>query len=192
MKKLYKNNFTVLLSTLAVSSALLSCTPVKNNNIETAEIKAEITKDYQKEKQTNNGIKENNDKEIEEYIGNLKKEAEELSKISKEKWESEEVQEKVNAVKKKIKDLFDFVFNGKEINGITFKDLSDEGKENAKKSLEELDYYIELLIPNYKERFHDWTVDKGADALETYDELKNWYNNYKEETLEEYNKRKVR
>ena len=86
--------------------------------------------------------------------------------------------------------LFDFVFNGKEINGITFNDLSEEGKEIAKNGLYEIDSYLELVIPNYKERFKDWTVDKGADAVELFNSLKEDYQNYKEDVMEEYNSRR--
>ena len=199
MKKLHKNNFILLFSSFALSTTLIGCTPSKVNN---EQMKEEITTQVlnQTLEQTENIIEtgkvtaqevkeRNKDKEIEEYIALLKQEILEVKDTAKEKWNSEETQEKINNIKQKSKDLFDFVVNGKEINGIKFKDLSDNGKEMAKNGLKELDGYIEMLIPNYKERFHDWTVDKGADALEKYDSLKEWYNNYKEEVTEEYNSR---
>lgn len=195
MKKLYKNNFAVLISSLALSSSLIACTPNKINN---EQIKKKTTAhvieqtDKIEEKADSITKESDKDKQIEEYIINLKKEILELREQSKEKWNSEETQEKIKLIKQKSKDLFDFVFNGKEINGITFKDLSEEGKQITKERLYEIDRYIDLLIPDYKERFHDWTVDKGADAIEKYDSLKQWYQNYKEETLEEYNSRKVK
>ena len=202
MKKLYKNNFIILISSIALSSTLIGCTPSKINN---EEMKEEVTTQVLKQslKQTDNieetgqiiiqEIKERNkDKEIEEYITLFRQEISDFGQLAKEKWDSEETQEKLNNIKQKSKDLFDFVFNGKEINGIKFKDLSDNGKQIAQDGLYELDGYMELLIPNYKQRFYDWTIDKGADTLETYDSLKEWYNNYKEETLEEYNYRKTK
>ena len=95
-------------------------------------------------------------------------------------------------IRQKSKDLFDFVFNGKEINGIKFKDLSDNGKKIVQNGLEELDYYTELMIPNYQERLHELIVNKGVDLLETYDSVKQWYDQYKVEITEEYNKTKIK
>ena len=135
-------------------------------------------------------IKEKNkDKEIEEYITLFRQEISELGKSAKEKWDSEETQEKIKKIKQKSKDLFDFVFNGKEINGIKFKDLSDNGKEIAQNGLYELDYYIELMIPNYKDKTYDTLVNGGAAILEKIDSAKKWYDNYQEDVIEEYNSR---
>lgn len=199
MKKLHKNNFILLFSSFALSTTLFGCASSKINN---EQIKEEITTQVLNQGLENadniietgiiteQEIKERiRDKKIEDYIAQLKQEISEVKETAKEKWNSEETQEKINNIKQKSKDLFDFVVNGKEINGIKFKDLSDNGKEIAKNGFKELDGYIEMLIPNYKERFHDWTVDKGADAIEKYESLKEWYNNYKEEVTEEYNSR---
>ena len=202
MKKLYKNKnmIALLTTTLSLAAFLNACTlsnerkkEIKKEQI--SQILEDKTPEKQQEKQNEKTIKltqKTCDKEIEEYINTLKEEITDLSEYSKEQWQSEEVQEKYYNAKKKAKDLFDFVFNGKEINGISFKNLSDNGKEIAKNGFYELDEYVELLIPNYKERFYNWTVDKGADALEKYDSLKEWYNNYKKETIEEYNSRKTK
>ena len=199
MKKLYKNNFTVLISTLALSSSLVACTPSKIND---EQMKEEINREVieQSLKQTDNieetgqaiaqEIKEKNkDKEIEEYITLFRQEISELGKSAKEKWDSEETQEKIKKIKQKSKDLFDFVFNGKEINGIKFKNLSDNGKEIAQNGLYELDYYIELMIPNYKDKTYDTLVNGGAAILEKIDSAKKWYDNYQEDVIEEYNSR---
>ena len=199
MKKLYKSkNVVAILTTLSIAAFLNACTPLKEKKEETNEQQVSQILEYYEteepeeniEEQSDEITKETSDENIKEYIAELREEIKELKEYSKEKWQSEEVQEKYSNVKKKAKDLFDFIFNDKEINGITFKDLSEEGKEITINGFYELDEYIELLVPNYKERFHNWTVDKGADALETYDNLKEWYNNYKEETIEEYSLRK--
>lgn len=199
MKKLYKNNFTVLISSLAISSTLIACTPSKTNDEQIKreiitqtlkQTKNEADKVIKKGEELTKELKERNkDKEIEEYITLFRQEISELGNIAKDKWNSEETQEKLNNIKQKSKDLFDFVFNGKEINGIKFKDLSDNGKEIAQNGLNELDYYIELMIPNYKDRLKDWTVDKGADAVELFGTIKNIYQNYQEDVMEEYNSR---
>ena len=201
MRKLYRKNFTVLLSSLALSSSLFACTPAKNNQnseYETANliIKNAIDQEnnyIEKAEDTFQVVQEKNkDKEIEEYITLLKQQISELGSIAKEKWNSEETQEKLVMIRQKSKDLFDFVFNGKEINGIKFKDLSDNGKKIVQNGLEELDYYTELMIPNYQERLHELIVNKGVDLLETYDSVKQWYDQYKVEITEEYNKTKIK
>ena len=202
MKKLYSNNFTVIISSLALSSTLIACSPSKINN---EQLKNEITtqllnQTLNKEKSiVEKGdllvkkIKERNeDRQIEEYITIFKQEISDLKSTAAEKWNSKETQEKINNIKQKAKDLFDFIFNGKEINGITFNDLSEEEKQITLNGFYELDGYIELLIPNYKERLYDWTVDKGADAKQTYDSLKQWFENYQKDVLEEENARKIK
>ena len=191
MKKLYKNkNIIAILTTLSLATFLNACTPSKEKKEETNQEQVSQILDYYESEEQNDEIKEEtSDKEIKEYINELKEEITELSEYSEEKWQSEEVQEKYNNVKKKAKDLFDFIFNGKEINGITFKDLSEDGKQIAKEGFYELDSYIELLVPNYKERFHNWTIDKGADAKEKLESLKEWYNDYKDEVEKEYETR---
>ena len=45
------------------------------------------------------------------------------------------------------------------------------------------------MIPNYKDRLKDWTVDKGADAVELFGTIKNIYQNYQEDVMEEYSSR---
>lgn len=202
MKKLYKNNFTILISSLALSSSLIACAPNKTNK---EQIKNDIvTKTLiqtvneaddiiNKGKNISKEMKNRNkDKEIKEYINEFKQEIFDLKNTAKEKWNSKETQEKISMIRQKLKNLFDFIFNGKEINGITFANLSEEGKQITLNGFYELDGYIELLIPNYKERFHDWTIDKGADALERYDSLKEWFDGYREETQEEYDSRKTK
>lgn len=199
MKKLYKNNFTVLISSLAISSTLIACTPSKTNDEQIKreiitqtlkQTKNEADKVIKKGEELTKELKERKkDKEIEEFITLFRQEISELGNIAKDKWNSEETQEKLNNIKQKSKDLFNFVFNGKEINGIKFKDLSDNGKEIAQNGLHELDYYIELMIPNYKDRLKDWTVDTGADAVELFGTIKNIYQNYQEDVMEEYSSR---
>lgn len=208
MNKLYKNKnmVAILTTTLSLAAILNACTPSKENKEEPKEEQISSTLEYEKteenqeettKEESNKEIieeqtQEESDKEIKEYVDELREEVTELKDYSEEKWQSEEVQEKRNNVKEKAKSLFDFIFNGKEINGITFKDLSEEGKQITLNGFYELDGYIELLIPNYKERLYDWTVDKGADAKETYDSLKEWFEKYKEDVLEEENSRKIK
>ena len=202
MKKLYKNKFTVLIASIAVSSTLVACTPSKIN---TEQMKEETTTQVVKQAsnqayniidlsgKTAQDIKNRNkDAEIEEYLTVFRQEILDLKETAKEKWESEETQEKIENIKQKSKDLFDFVVNGKEINGITFKDLSENGKQTVQNTLRELDSYIELMIPGYKSRFENWLIEKGVGAVETYNNAKDWYQDYKEKVMKEYESRNTK
>lgn len=195
-------NFIVLIASIAVSSTLVACTPSKIN---TEQMKEETTTQVVKQAsnqayniidlsgKTAQDIKNRNkDAEIEEYLTVFRQEILDLKETAKEKWESEETQEKIENIKQKSKDLFDFVVNGKEINGITFKDLSENGKQTVQNTLRELDSYIELMIPGYKSRFENWLIEKGADAVETYNNAKDWYQDYKEKVMKEYESRNTK
>lgn len=129
------------------------------------------------------------DEVIDEYIITLKDGFNELKNYTKDKWNSEEFQEKLTISKQRLKDLLDFVFNGKEIKGITFNDLSTEAKKEVVESLVELDSWIEKLFPEYKERLYEWLVRRGTDGIEIWNNLKEDFFNYKEDVLEEYSGR---
>ena len=198
-----KRKITVILTTAALSLTLASCGERKVNYEQSNQDSVkEITDAYKDEKKEESSIDntetnmEQSERFMKEYISDLKEEAKEvkeeakkLKKIGKKKLESEEFQEKKNKVKKKAKDLVDFVFNGKEINGYTFSDLSDEGKKKVKKELSNLDETMDYFIPDYKERFKEWTVEKGADAVDKYYSLKEKWNQYKQDVIDEYEPR---
>lgn len=126
------------------------------------------------------------DRAIITYLGNL---YERIDNFYFEYLSADKLMETYEFVKEKGKELREFIFNGKEINGVTFDELSKEGQEKAKEGLNKLDNFIEFYIPDYKEKFHDWTIDKGADAIELWETLQNWYEEYKEEVLEEHDLR---
>ena len=46
----------------------------------------------------------------------------------------------------------DFVQNGKEINGVTFDELTEQGKKETIQNLQIIDGWIMELDPNYKEQ----------------------------------------
>ena len=58
--------------------------------------------------------------------------AESLKESASESANSEEVQSELSKAMDNFKVLSDFIFNGGEIDGVTFSELSDEGKESAK------------------------------------------------------------
>lgn len=200
--KIIDNNIKVLIASIAVSTTLAACTSSKIN---TEQMKEETTTQVVKQVsnqayniidlsgKTAQDIKNRNkDAEIEEYLTVFRQEILDLKETAKEKWESEETQEKIKNIKQKSRDLFDFVVNGKEINGITFKDLSENGKQTVQNTLRELDSYIELMIPGYKSRFENWLTEKGTDAVEVAVEAYNNAKEYKEKVMKEYESRNTK
>ena len=95
-----------------------------------------------------------------------------LKESASESANSEAVQEELARALQNFKDLSDFIFNGSEINGVTFSELSDEGKQAALNALNTLDDTLNYLIPDYKERFKDWLTDTAADGLDALSELR--------------------
>lgn len=95
-----------------------------------------------------------------------------LKESASESANSEAVQEELARALQNFKDLSDFIFNGSEINGVTFSELSDEGKQAALNALNTLDDTLNYLIPDYKERFKDWLTDTATDGLDALSELR--------------------
>lgn len=205
--KLTKKDVVMLFAGVALSFTITKCAINKNEtNINQTQAE-EITQYYQNEElleQIGNDVttvteyaeekvnenRPNPDETINSYLSDLREGFNELQSYASDQWNSEEVQAKLAIYKKRLKDLLDFVFNGKEINGITFNDLSEEAKQNVMESIYELDSWIEYLFPDYKQRIHDWLVCLGADGVELWQDLSDGFSNYADEVMDEYNSRK--
>lgn len=103
--------------------------------------------------------------------------------------ESDQVEE----AKEKGKEYFikgvDFVFYGTEIGGVTFDELTEEGKQQTIENLEIIDGWIETIVPNYKENLEekylvakDFLNDKYYDVL---DSIRNYLGDENYETVGE-------
>ena len=77
----------------------------------------------------------------------------------------------LNIRKKNFQVLTDFIFNGGEIDGVTFSELSEDGKESVKNALSTLDNTLNELIPNYKERLKETLTSGAAKGLDALDSL---------------------
>ncbi|MGE5455979.1 MAG: hypothetical protein ACM3O4_02630 [Ignavibacteriales bacterium] len=106
----------------------------------------------------------------------------------------EEVNEYVNFdnfdnVKDKLNDLFistvDFVFYGKEINGVTFNDLTEETKNQILIILERIDNAIEFKQPGYKVIVKDKSSELYDNVSEKIKEGLNYTDNFLEEKIGE-------
>ena len=85
--------------------------------------------------------------------------------------------------KQKVVEYIDFIFYGKEIDGVTFNDLKDEEKQKTYEILQKLDNKISEDDPDYKERFgerYNRVKDFGSTTL---DDAKN---KIKEKVGEDY------
>lgn len=175
-KKLYPMYLKSLTAVfgMAVASTLIGCqaTNTQNQTTETSQGAQTNTdsnynnvKDYLQTQQEK-------DTEAEAAISIMLDGAEKLKDSASDAANSEEVKQQLSHAMDNFKVLSDFIFNGGEIDGVTFSELSDEGKENAKNALNSLDNTLNELIPNYKERFKEWFTDNAAKGLDALDSLK--------------------
>lgn len=100
-----------------------------------------------------------------DYFDQAKKEIKELI-------ESEQVEQ----AKEKGKEYFitgvDFIFYDKEINGVTFDDLTEEGKKVTLENLETIDGWIMEIAPDYKDKISEkYQVVKDFVSTTYYDVL---------------------
>lgn len=158
---------------MAIATSLIGCeaTNTQNQITDTSTTETNTNSNY-------NDIKDylqtqqEKDTEAEAAISIMLDGAEKLKDSATDAANSEEVQEQLTDAMDNFKVLSDFIFNGGEIDGVTFSELSDEGKENAKNALNSLDNTINELVPNYKERFKEWFTDSAAKGLDALDSLK--------------------
>ena len=100
-----------------------------------------------------------------DYFDQAKKEIKELI-------ESEQVEQ----AKEKGKEYFitgvDFIFYDKEMNGVTFDDLTEEGKKVTLENLEIIDGWIMEIAPDYKDKIGEkYQVVKDFVSTTYYDAL---------------------
>lgn len=100
--------------------------------------------------------------------------------------------EDIENAKEKVKGTFitivDFIFYDSEINGVTFDELTDEGKQKVLELANKIDTKIENKFPNYKENISDTTkkafnkaselIKKGAYNLSEFSKEKLGEENY--------------
>ena len=177
--KLYPKNVLTAICGVAFVATLTSCSSnVNEQKIEDTTSQETIENvETQNNEQTNTGstnleTQEEKDSAAEEAISIMLDGANQLNESASNAANSEEVQRHLETSMQNLKDLTDFIFNGSEINGVTFSELSDEGKQKARDALSTLDETINYLIPNYRERFRDWFTDTTANGLDALGELK--------------------
>ncbi len=180
-KKLYPMYLKSLTAVfgMAVASTLIGCQATNTQKQTTDTQTTETSQDAQTNTDSNyNDVKDylqtkqEKDTEAEAAISIMLDGAEKLKDSASDAANSEEVKQQLSHAMDNFKVLSNFIFNGGEIDGVTFSELSDEGKENAKNALNSLDNTLNELIPNYKERFKEWFTDNAAKGLDALDSLK--------------------
>ena len=100
-----------------------------------------------------------------DYFDQAKKEIKELI-------ESEQVEQAKEKGKEYVITGVDFIFYDKEMNGVTFDDLTEEGKKVTLENLETIDGWIMEIAPDYKDKIGEkYQVVKDFVSTTYYDVL---------------------
>jgi hypothetical protein len=108
---------------------------------------------------------------LDEFISKMRTNYQRLKSFAKSDQVTEAYQETKEETIQNFKDLYNFVFHGGQINGVTYKDLTEKGKEKAKEALKEIDGVIEQYIPDYKERLQNWLDQKEGQAIDKLQQI---------------------
>ena len=159
-------------ATLAVGFVLVGCSK-ENENLSvssSSQINSTSTISSTPSSTASSNLEQENqeetlDTEEFDYFDQAKKEIKELI-------ESEQVEQ----AKEKGKEYFitgvDFIFYDKEINGVTFDDLTEEGKKVTLENLETIDGWIMEIAPDYKDKIGEkYQVVKDFVSTTYYDAL---------------------
>ena len=159
-------------ATLAVGFVLVGCSK-ENENLSvssSSQINSTSTISSTPSSTASSNLEQENqeetlDTEEFDYFDQAKKEIKELI-------ESEQVEQ----AKEKGKEYFitgvDFIFYDKEMNGVTFDDLTEEGKKVTLENLETIDGWIMEIAPDYKDKVGEkYQVVKDFVSTTYYDVL---------------------
>ena len=159
-------------ATLAVGFVLVGCSK-ENENLSvssSSQINSTSTISSTPSSTASSNLEQENqeetlDTEEFDYFDQAKKEIKELI-------ESEQVEQ----AKEKGKEYFitgvDFIFYDKEMNGVTFDDLTEEGKKVTLENLETIDGWIMEIAPDYKDKISEkYQVVKDFVSTTYYDFL---------------------
>ena len=159
-------------ATLAVGFVLVGCSK-ENENLSvssSSQINSTSTISSTPSSTASSNLEQENqeetlDTEEFDYFDQAKKEIKEII-------ESEQVEQ----AKEKGKEYFitgvDFIFYDKEMNGVTFDDLTEEGKKVTLENLETIDGWIMEIAPDYKDKIGEkYQVVKDFVSTTYYDAL---------------------
>ncbi len=121
-----------------------------------------------------------NDSQVEQEFDGFTAEKMEIRKlINEEKWEEAKLKAKETLIKG-----IDFIFYGKDINGVTWGDLKEESKKVTLENLSIIDGWIMEIFPNYKEEIGDKYNSVKSFMSDVWDDAKGYvYDHVSDETL---------
>ena len=191
LENLRKNSKKVVLAatSFALLTSLTACGPT---NEQKTEEKDDVTTSQEAPKEESQDTRTESEKEADTKVGKamevMKEGFDKLSESASDAANSEATQENLNNSFKEFDDLTGFLFNGEELGGVKFDDLSESGKENVLNFFNSIDSKVDEWVPNYKERFKDWTIRTGAKGLDLLNKAKDKLQEWTGEVEEEYNK----
>ncbi len=80
--------------------------------------------------------------------------------------------------------IVDFVFYDSEINGVTFNELSDDGKEKVLEIISKIDNTVEIYYPSYKVDILNLSNQAADSFFDLVEKGKNNINDFAEENIE--------
>ncbi len=113
-----------------------------------------------------------NSSRLEESLEVILEGGKRLDDVVSEAAGSDAVQEEFENSLQNFIDLNDFINGEKQIDGISYDELSDSTKEKVNSAKNSLDNSLERIHPNYKSDFKDWFTDKAASALDRLSDIK--------------------
>lgn len=167
----------------------------KNKNIKEYSIKTNESYNAIDEKQSNNDVVENfqsnKDSNDEVELSNNDKLVmqtldDSLTKINNTSSNDKSFSDSAKAT---FINIVDFIFYDGEINGVTFDELTDKGKQEVLKLAQKIDNAIEGKIPGYKETISEKASSAFNKASELISKGANNFSNFLKEKLgeEDYN-----
>lgn len=132
----------------------------------------QIENNTQNNSQSNNQTETNESKETEEVVTYSTKDTKAIQTFNNINEEIDTIlnSEDVTNAKDKVKGTFitivDFIFYDSEINGVTFDELTDEGKQKVLEIANKIDTKIENKFPNYKDTISETAKEAFNKASE--------------------------
>lgn len=191
--KKHKNIILMAIPTTLLSFSMLGCTNQNtntNNNVNESEQNATATPEEEANvlEQFNNYLDEktSSGSVVESAFGIMKDIGNTIKDAATDAWNSEPTQEALNKAFSEFDVLLGFLFNDEEVAGVKFSELSDSAKESVKNTFYSLDNKLNEWIPNYKERFKEWSIETGASGLNALNSVTESFGDWRDQVVEEY------
>lgn len=175
MKLTYIKGLTMICS-VALATSLIGCGSKSTVNTEQTSTTQEMTTTQDNSNLDSTDSSNENSSEsssrLEESLEVVLEGGKKLDDAASEAANSDAVQDEFENSLQNFIDLDDFINGEKEIDGISYDELSDSVKEKVISARDSLDNSLEKTHPNYKSDFKEWFTDKAASALDKFSDLK--------------------